>query len=130
MLLIDVDAFREDYGLAERCENCPRYGKKDCDYPYYSARDFCGWLDDAPTIVGWISVKVAKPTPIHRECDRNEHPPVLLYARKDDSIYVGWYVGEDYRGIDCYISRTSMSSYQHITKKITYWMPRPKTPEG
>ena len=87
-------------------------------------------IQKQPTVGGWISVKVAKPTPIHRECDRNKHLPVLLYARKDDSIYVGWYVGEDYRGIDCYISRTSMSSYQHITKKITHWMPRPKTPEG
>jgi rRNA maturation protein Nop10 len=47
---IDVDAFRADYELREHCEECGRYGKKDCDYASYSARDFCGWLDDAPTV--------------------------------------------------------------------------------
>lgn len=50
MRLIDLDAFRADYELREHCEECGRYGKKDCDYPSYSARDFCGWLDDAPTV--------------------------------------------------------------------------------
>lgn len=50
MKLIDLDAFREDYQLKEHCEGCERYGKKDCDYPSYSARDFCGWLDDAPIV--------------------------------------------------------------------------------
>jgi len=47
---IDIDAFRADYQLGEYCEGCERYGKKDCDYPSYSARDFCGWLDDAPIV--------------------------------------------------------------------------------
>lgn len=50
MRLIDLDAFRSDYELREHCEECGRYGKKDCDYASYSARDFCGWLDDAPTV--------------------------------------------------------------------------------
>ena len=59
MRLIDVDAFRKEYNLAERCKECPRYMKRDCDQSLYSARDFCGWLDDAPVIdvPGWISVK-------------------------------------------------------------------------
>lgn len=50
MRLIDLDAFREEYDLRERCEDCGRRDKKACDYPTYSARDFCGWLDDAPTV--------------------------------------------------------------------------------
>ena len=48
MRLIDLDAFRVDYELRENCDECSRYGTKDCDYASYSARDFCGWLDDAP----------------------------------------------------------------------------------
>ena len=48
--LIDLDAFRADYELREHCEECGRHGKKDCDYASYSARDFCGWLDDAPVV--------------------------------------------------------------------------------
>lgn len=50
MKLIDLDAFRKEYELRESCNGCGRYGKKDCDYPSYSARDFCGWLDDAPAV--------------------------------------------------------------------------------
>jgi len=50
MRLIDLDAFREEYDLREHCEDCGRRNKKSCDYPSYSARDFCGWLDDAPTV--------------------------------------------------------------------------------
>lgn len=50
MRLIDLDAFREEYDLREHCEDCRRRNKKECDYPSYSARDFCGWLDDVPTI--------------------------------------------------------------------------------
>lgn len=50
MKLIDLDAFREEYDLLEHCEDCGRRNKKACDYPSYSARDFCGWLDDVPTV--------------------------------------------------------------------------------
>lgn len=50
MRLIDLDAFREEFDLREHCEDCGRRNKKECDYPLYSARDFCGWLDDVPTI--------------------------------------------------------------------------------
>ena len=47
---IDLDAFREVYDLREHCEDCGRRNKKACDYPSYSAMDFCSWLDDAPTV--------------------------------------------------------------------------------
>ena len=66
---IDVDAFRAEYELREHCDECGRYGKKDCDYPSYSARDFCGWLDDAPVIEAvhvhdisvWLAAYAAPP---------------------------------------------------------------------
>lgn len=88
-------------------------------------------IDAAPTIGGWISVKDRKP-PAIPGCEkkfREENDPVLLLAGKQSAIYVGWYIGEDYRGIDCYISRTSLNAYQYITRKITHWMPLPSAKE-
>ena len=50
MRLIDIDAFRKDLGLAERCEDCER-GARECQYDQiYTRMDFCGWLDDAEII--------------------------------------------------------------------------------
>ena len=50
MKLIDVDALRADYGMAEDCKNC-KTGYRSCEYDrIYSKMDFCGWLDDAPTV--------------------------------------------------------------------------------
>lgn len=48
--LIDADALRADYGMAEDCKNC-KTGYRSCEYDrIYSKMDFCGWLDDAPTV--------------------------------------------------------------------------------
>lgn len=50
MRLIDIDAFRKDWGLAERCEDCER-DARECQYDQiYTRMDFCGWLDDAEII--------------------------------------------------------------------------------
>ena len=53
--LIDRDAFRADYGMNADCADCEKEcrGKtRACEYDrIYSKMDFCGWLDDAPTIV-------------------------------------------------------------------------------
>ena len=50
MRLIDIDAFRKDLGLAERCEDCER-DARECQYDQiYTRMDFCGWLDDAEII--------------------------------------------------------------------------------
>ena len=50
MRLIDIDAFRKDLGLAERCEDCER-DARECQYEQiYTRMDFCGWLDDAEII--------------------------------------------------------------------------------
>lgn len=50
MRLIDIDAFRKDWGLAERCEDCER-DARECQYDQiYTHMDFCGWLDDAEII--------------------------------------------------------------------------------
>ena len=48
--LIDVDELRADYGMAEDCKDC-KAGYRSCEYDRsYSKMDFCGWLDDAPTV--------------------------------------------------------------------------------
>lgn len=64
--LIDIDVFRSDYKLAEECKNCKRDEKWHCDRQMYSARDICGWLDDAevvdaaPVVHGrWIKLREA-----------------------------------------------------------------------
>ena len=50
MRLIDIDAFRKDLGLAERCKECERDARA-CQYDQiYTRMDFCGWLDDAEII--------------------------------------------------------------------------------
>lgn len=102
--------------------------KKDLTRFYISEVTARELIDEQPTI-GWISVKDRKPPAIHEARFRKENDPVLLLAGKQRAVYVGWYIGEDYRGIDCYISRTSLNAYQHITRKITHWMPMPEPPK-
>ena len=42
MRLIDLDALRADYGMAEDCKNC-KTGYRSCEYDrIYSKMDFCG----------------------------------------------------------------------------------------
>lgn len=56
--LIDLDVFRSDHKMAEFCNDCKRDEKWECDKQMYSARDICGWLDDAETVdaipIGWL----------------------------------------------------------------------------
>ena len=48
--MIDVDALKADYGMADDCKDC-KTGYRSCEYDrIYSKMDFCGWLDDAPTV--------------------------------------------------------------------------------
>ena len=53
--LIDVDAFKLDYGMKDDCSDCEKecQGKtKACEYDYiYRKMDFCGWLDDALVVI-------------------------------------------------------------------------------
>lgn len=52
--LIDVDALKADYGMKDDCADCDKElrGKSiKCEFDrFYSKMDFCGWLDDAPTV--------------------------------------------------------------------------------
>ena len=54
MRLIDADVLKADYGMKDDCTDCEKelHGKvRSCEYDHiYSKMDFCGWIDDAPTI--------------------------------------------------------------------------------
>ena len=102
--------------------------EKALNKPIMDGKSITEWAAIGMKAPRWISVKDGKPPSIREPRHRDAFRPVFLYTKKDNSVYVGWYLGEDYRGIDCYISRTSMKSYQHITKKITHWMPLPELP--
>ena len=50
MRLVDADALKEDCRMANDCKDCKTY-VRDCEYDrIYTKMDFCGWLDDAPTV--------------------------------------------------------------------------------
>ena len=54
MRLIDADALKADCGMKDDCADCDKElrGKsKACEFDrVYTKMDFCGWLDDAPTV--------------------------------------------------------------------------------
>lgn len=54
MRLIDADALKADYGMKDDCAECEKElcgTVRSCEYErIYSKMDFCGWIDDAPTI--------------------------------------------------------------------------------
>ncbi len=75
MRLTDIDAFRKDLGLAERCEECER-DARDCQYDQiYTRMDFCGWLDDAEII---DAVPVVRCRDCRRRYDVSECPMCSL----------------------------------------------------
>ena len=52
--LIDADVLKADYGMKDDCADCDKElrGKsKACEFDrVYTKMDFCGWLDDTPTV--------------------------------------------------------------------------------
>lgn len=53
--LIDADELKKEYGMKDDCTDCEKElrGKvKSCQYDViYSKMDFCGWIDDQPTVI-------------------------------------------------------------------------------
>lgn len=53
--LVDVDAFKADYGMKDDCADCEKecQGKtRACEYDrIYSKMDFCSWLDVADVVI-------------------------------------------------------------------------------
>lgn len=49
--LIDVDAFKSDYSMADECGDC-KTKVRDCEYDRtYTKMDFCYWLDNAEVVI-------------------------------------------------------------------------------
>lgn len=59
MKLIDIDAFRKEHNMSEKCTDCHRQ-TSECMYKY-NLMDFCLWLDDAPIVNKWILVNEQLP---------------------------------------------------------------------
>lgn len=74
--LIDVDAFKADYGMKDDCADCDKElrGKsKACEFDrVYTKMDFCGWLDDAPTVDA-VPVVRCKDCVHDMDCDIQYH---------------------------------------------------------
>lgn len=75
MRLIDADALKADYGMKDDCADCEKelQGKvRSCEYDrIYSKMDFCGWIDDAPTIEPPTTEWIGNHTPFR--CKRCGH---------------------------------------------------------
>ena len=52
--LIDADNLKQEHGMKDDCTDCERETKgkvKSCEYDrVYTLMDFCGWINDMPTI--------------------------------------------------------------------------------
>ena len=82
MRLIDVDALRADYGMAEDCKDC-KTGYRSCEYDrIYSKMDFCGWLDDAPPVD-------AVPVVRCKDCLHNRACEIQYHAQAGDLFFCG-----------------------------------------
>ena len=77
MRLIDADKFKAINGMKDDCADCDKElrGKsKACEFDrVYTKMDFCGWIDDAPTVDAVTVVRCA-------DCIR---------FRPDDDVW-GW----------------------------------------
>lgn len=108
MGLIDVDAFRREFGFAKECRDCKRNAKWECAAQMYSARDICGWLDDTPIVTDWVSVEDRLP---------EKNVPVLVWE-KQGFAYV------DRLEAEC---AWQIASTHHAI--VTHWRPLPEPPE-
>lgn len=54
MRLIDADALKTVHGMGDDCAECDKEERKKstkCEYDRnFTKMDFCGWLEDAPTV--------------------------------------------------------------------------------
>ena len=106
MRLIDADALRADYGMAEDCKDC-KTGYRACEYDrIYSKMDFCGWIDDAPTVDAVpVRCKDCKHRPIGTNRDDLEFPDDKCPCKCEDYWYSwkpsdNWFCGNGERKDD------------------------------
>jgi hypothetical protein len=110
--LIDADALKKEYRMADRCEDCAR-NSRDCQNVYsWTLMDVCSMLDKAPTIGSWISVKDRLPEEENACLAVDNECRVVIARYKSAGNYsMGWY--------------SSMIFFP----PITHWMPMPEAPK-
>ena len=125
MRLIDVDAFKRENRMADMCSDCDRT-IRECEYDSgLSLMDFCGWLDDAPTIEKQEWIPCSERLPITNG--------VYIVARwfgdgcekriLSDACY--------FDGSDTWYDDTRLNhGREYVTHKIVAWMPLPSPYKG
>jgi len=104
--LIDADALKKEWSMADKCEDCPQDTRR-CQFDQdFTRMDICEMIDEAPTIGGWISVE-------------DELPNVA-----------GWYL-VFYNGCKMQVAffngkKWPFDNHYH---KVTHWRPLPEPPE-
>lgn len=127
MRLIDCDALKKDWSMADHCEDCPQKAIA-CQYDQVFTRmDICQMLDDAPTVGGWISVKDRLPE--EHECANEdgewlESDYVLTYVSNSLPYYPRFYIGQTVDGVWDLEGSDFLDDRDHVT----HWMPLPKPP--
>ena len=124
MRLIDVDAFKAEHRMADMCGDCKRTRRElDCDLC-----DCCDWLDNAPTVREWISVKKKLPEQAGYSC--------LVSAEYGDGkraefiAFTGYGESEWYTYDALFMEKEREADNRvHHNYHITHWMPLPEPPE-
>jgi hypothetical protein len=139
MRLIDADALKKDWSMANKREECPQDARQ-CQYEQdFSRMDICEMLDEAPTVSGWISVNDRMP-------ENAKHPGAfcpryLVYT--DYGITEGWYNPdmECWYGILTFMIDSNELNVRNIDLErgdvpkrvknlpVKYWMPLPEPPK-
>lgn len=126
MRLIDADALKKEWRMGDKCDDCPQNTRR-CQYDVdFSRMDICQMIDDAPTAVGWISVKDRLPEQVGYKC--------IVAAKFIDGKYVrftaftgygepGWWTYET-----VYMEKAPNNKVHH-NFTVTHWMPLPEPPE-
>jgi hypothetical protein len=128
--LIDADALKKEYRMADRCEDCAR-NSRDCQNVYsWTLMDVCSMLDEAPTIGGWVSVKDRLPEDglIGKLiCDDNNN---VMICDKVTTVTLS--NGEKVFSPDSQLVDFIMEGMKVPPDKITHithWMPLPEPPK-
>ena len=122
MRLIDVDQLKADYNMGDDCSDC-KTNVKACEYDrVYSKMDFCGWLDDAPTVNKWI--------PCSERLPENGRQ-VLVYARSVHYALAKYDEMRDAGGVyrKQWVTFDAWKPFYTI-KEVIAWMPLPEPYKG
>lgn len=114
MRMIDADALKKQWSMADKCEECPQDARH-CRYEQdFTRMDICEMIDEAPTIGGWISVKDRLP--------ENETEVIIIVQHK-----IGWY--RAFAWHDEYGWHSSAEEFgDGESDFVTHWMPMPEPP--